>query len=223
MRINVKEIFVKSAIGACFAVFFGGLLLVVGAKQKVAEMIGDYPWVVTGILMMAIGLAGLIGAATWIALGLEDKIKDRFSPRPRLGSLVYRDTVLHGRARDNVLKDAELIVTLINQNDDLIEQHAIVRGYVNGRQLSEEAALNGYAPAKGGAASLIIQMGDVLFEPMDGGGRIEGSLDYDIGYWYPSRRRKRSTGRTIDFSHHFTLGEAVRTPMRITFRNQRET
>ena len=86
--------FIRILTGIAFSAIAGGIALAFGLQRVVASVITDHPSAAIGITLLISGLAGLFSVGLLIASGLEDRIFDWISPRPRLGSLPYRDIII---------------------------------------------------------------------------------------------------------------------------------
>jgi len=232
----VRTIAIRLAVAIFVSAIGAGTTHAFGLDKVVARMIGDHPNVVVGVIFMISGVIGLIGLCFWIVLRLDEKL---LSPRPRLGSLVYRDIVLVA-ATPPMLgtpvpprpgPDIQIVVTLVNENPELVSYFARLTGAVNGKQWRNRQgqSILEFEDCASAATSteLIMRIPDIPFEVTNGFVPIAGTIEYELKYFYvQSVPRTRTTRRAIDFDTivptRGEIGTIVLNNIHVLFRNQRE-
>ena len=130
---------VRILTGVAFSAIAGGIALAFGLQRIVASVLADYPTAIIGIALLISGLVGLISVGLLVASGVEDKVFDWISPRPRSGSLPYRDIIIEADVGTGAF---EIVITLTNQNPELLAFDATMRGRVNGTDWRDAAGLD---------------------------------------------------------------------------------
>lgn len=198
-----RAIFTKIIVTVVGSSIGGAIILLFGLDRVIANLARDEPTLVAGILLLLVGLAGAVALGAWVAFGIEEKLLNKLSPRPKLGSLSYKLfepnlSVFHISKRT----DAGMVLQLHNSNSDLLSYRARLSGTVNGKEFRTDEGLpilefEGYATANQDA-TLLLHFFDVPMPVKDGWAMLEVTFRYDVEYFYaPAGRRKRRTAKTI--------------------------
>jgi hypothetical protein len=168
---------------------------------KIGSLVNKLPAsVIQSTATILAAVVAIIIMIAWLALGMDDRIRNWRDDRPALASLpVDGDTIMRMDlfpAR-GLAGSVDLVVTLRNTNAKLIKYDADLRATVNEKDLDQPVVFSSFVTA-GDKVNLIATVRDVPLKYKDSNLlTFEGALRYNLTYHFDGSSGTRRTSKLV--------------------------